>query len=373
MWPKLPASSEVETLMRSRIMLNRRRLLTGAASLSTTSGLTKAMAASPAEQRTSTLLLSDSAASTITFLDLADDHRQAIEVGAAPWGVSRLEEHAFVATAEGVAVLDLATRERTALIPYESQPGETGYGEYRPGGMGIAASPLGELLFVGNYLAGGPSRLEVIAWREERVVGSVETGIRPFDVVASRDGREAYSIDHDSYTVTVLDVEAMTARILPVSPLGDALGLAGFEKPHYAVLDPDGMLLLPFQGQVLARFDPAIGRYESIPLEANTHQHGIAINPAGDRVLIVGTGPAGGATGGASLTVMELPTARQTIVPLDRPHERVAFSPDERFAYLTGGYSFAGGGWDGITVVDLQEQTATEIEVGKWPLDLLVL
>ena len=319
------------------------------------------------------LMLSDSASDTVTFFDLADAAEASVQVGAAPWGIARQGDRAFVATAEGVAVLDLPTRERIALIPYESQPSSISYGEYRPGGMGIAIPPKGDLLFVGNYLADGPSRLEVIDWRRETVLGSVETGVRPFDVLASRDGREAYSIDHDSYTVTVLDVAEMTARILPVSPLGDALGLAGFEKPHYAVLDQDGRLLLPFQGQVLTRLDPQSKHYESIPLTANTHQHGIAINAAGTRLLVVGTGPAGGATAGASLTIMNLESNEQTLVPLDNPHERVAFGPDERVAYLTGGFTFGGGGWVGITIVDLEERTTSEVSVGALPLDVLVL
>jgi DNA-binding beta-propeller fold protein YncE len=328
----------------------------------------------PARQRDQvTLVLTNSDSDTVTFLNLATDDREEVTVGTAPWGITRHGRRAFITTAEGVAVLDLHRRKRTALVPYETQPAGLDFGEYRAGGMGVAVSPDGDRVFVGNYLPDGPSRLEVIDWQAEKVLGSIETGVRPFDVVASRDGHTAYSIDHDSYTVTVLDVATMTGRILPVSPLGDALGLAGFEKPHYAVLDPDGRLLLPFQGQILARLDPTTGQYEPIPLIANTHQHGIAINRDGDRLLIVGTGPAGSATASASLTVMDLATNEQTLIPLARTHERVAFSPDERQAYLTGGFSFAGLGWDGITVVDLEQQTTREIAVGAKPLDLLVL
>ena len=103
----------------------------------------------------------------------------------------------------------------------------------------------------------------------------------------------------------------------------------------------------------------------------------LALNSANSvptaRVLIVGTGPAGSANADPSLTTLDLPTGEETFVPLTRPHERVAFSPDERTAYLTGGFSFAGGGWDGITIVDLAQLTTREIEVGAKPLDIAVL
>jgi hypothetical protein len=320
-----------------------------------------------------TILLSDSASDTVTFLEVPGGTVQSVQVGSAPWGIARKDRRAFVATAEGVAVVELEERRQTALIPYESQPAEIGWGEYRAGGMGIAVSPTADLVFVGNYLSDGTSRLEIMDWRGASVVGSAPVGVRPFDVLASQDGLEAYSIDHDSYTMTVVSVETLAARTLPVSPLGDALGLAGFEKPHYGVLDGDGRILMPFQGQVLARLDPVSGTYESIPLEANTHQHGIAISRDGARLLIVGTGPAGGATAGASLTVMETGSGKQALVPLGRPHERVAFSADERAAFLTGGYTFAGGGWDGITVVDLESFTTVEIAAGAWPLDISVI
>lgn len=325
------------------------------------------------EMLTGLLVLTDSASDTVTFLELPDGTSETLRVGAAPWGIARDERRAFVATAEGVAVVDLRARKRLTLIPYASQPPEIGYGEYRAGGMGIALSPDGGLVFVGNYLADGSSRVEVIDWQAETVLGSAPVGVRPFDVLASRDGREAYSIDHDSYTVTVVEVETLATRTLPVSPLGDALGLAGFEKPHYAVSDPEDRLLIPFQGQVLARVDPATGDYESFPLSANTHQHGLAISTDGRRLLIVGTGAAGSATAGPSLTIMDLASTDQTLVPLARPHERVAFSADERFAFLTGGYTFAGGGWDGITIVDLEQRAVSELAVGAMPLDIAVL
>ena len=73
-----------------------------------------------------------------------------IEVGAAPWGVAvhAPTMRAYVSTAQGVAVVDLATRERVDLIPDRDTPARVGFGEYRRGGMGIAASPDGTRVYV---------------------------------------------------------------------------------------------------------------------------------------------------------------------------------------------------------------------------------
>ena len=66
------------------------------------------------------LVLTDSARDTVTFLSLDTNERESVLVGAAPWGIARQDDRAFVATAEGVAVLDLPARERTALYDLAS-------------------------------------------------------------------------------------------------------------------------------------------------------------------------------------------------------------------------------------------------------------
>ena len=48
-------------------------------------------------------------------------------------------------------------------------------------------------------------------------------------------------------------------------------------------------------------------------------------------------------------------------------------SPDGRTAYLTGGYTLTGGGWDGITVIDLETRAMHEIAVPGLPLDVVVV
>jgi hypothetical protein len=169
--------------------------------------------------------------------------------------------------------------------------------------------------------------------------------------------------------VTAVDPATRKTRTLPVAPLGRG----AFDKPHYAALRPNGHLLLPIQGRSLADLDPVSGDLVTTPMSADTHQHDVALSPDGRRLLIVGTGPAGGAHGAARLSMLDLDTLAEESIALARPHERVAISPDGRWAYLTGGYTFAGGGWDGLTIVDLQRRTVVELPVPDRPLDIVVL
>jgi DNA-binding beta-propeller fold protein YncE len=314
------------------------------------------------------LLVTNFGARHLSWVDPASGVVGQVEVGAAPWGVAVSAGRAYVSTAEGIAVVDLAARRRVALVPYLAKVGPPGSGEYRAGGMGIAASPDGSRVYVGVNLPGGNGRLEVLDTAQLRMVGGATVGVRPFDVAVSRDGRSVYSIDHDSFSVTIVEAATLATRTVAIAPAGrDA-----FAKPHYGVVGPDDRLLLPVMGRALVRMTPA-GDLTTLPLTANTHQHGAALTPDGLRLLIVGTGPAGQATGGASLTILDLATGAERILPLTRPHERVAVSGDGRTAYLTGGYSFANGGWDGITVIDLETGAAREIAVPGLPLDVAVV
>jgi DNA-binding beta-propeller fold protein YncE len=305
----------------------------------------------------------------ISWVDPARGVVAQVDVGAAPWGlVVAADGRAYVSTAEGIAVVDTVARRRVALVPYLADVGPPGSGEYRAGGMGIALSPDGGLVYVGVNLTGGDGRLEVLDTAQLRVVGSATVGIRPFDVAVSRDGRVVYSIDHDSFSVTIVDAATLATRTVTIAPVGrDA-----FAKMHYGVIGPDDRLVLPIMGRALVRLSPS-GDFTSTPLSANTHQHGVALASDGLRLLIVGTGPAGQATGGANLTILDLATGTERSLPLSRPHEKVAVSPDGRTAYLTGGYSFANGGWDGITVIDLETGATREIAVPGLPLDVTVV
>jgi YVTN family beta-propeller protein len=271
-----------------------------------------------------------------------------------------------------VTVVDIRQRHRVARIPYRAEVGPPAFGEYRAGGMGIAASSDGTRVYVGVFLPDRSGRLEVIDTAQRAVIASVPTGVRPMQVIVSPDGKAAYTIDHDTFTVTVVDTATFAARTLEVAPFGNG-GWGSWDKPHYAALRSDGRLLLPFQGRVLVILDPATGNVSEQPLGANTHQHGIALTPDERHLVIIGTGPAGPATAAPRLTLLDLATLAEDEIALNRPHERVALSPDGRFAYLTGGYTFANQGWDGITVAELEQRTTREIAVPDRPLDIVVL
>ncbi|MFC9270992.1 YncE family protein [Streptomyces zhihengii] len=343
-------------------------------------GTSSAAAGSPAAPAPSgrtpsgSLLVADFGADTVTFVDPARGAFDSVEVGTAPYGLVVGDDgRAWVATAEGVAVVDTAGRTRTALIRYETDGiGPPEHGEYRGGGMGIALAPDGRHVYVGVNRPGGDGTVEVVDTASLEVTGTADVGRRPFDVDVSRDGREVYATDHDSFDVTVVRADTLATRRIEVAPYGTEGGLGSWLKPHYAVVRPsDGRLLLPFEGERLVVLDPASGESRVERMTADTHQHGAAITADGT-LLVVGTGPIDPSSDeGPSLTV-RAPDGRERIIPLDGPHEDVAVSADGRTAYVTGGFT-RDGYWDGITVVDLDSGDTRRLPAGSRPLGVAVL
>ncbi|WP_139820868.1 YncE family protein [Krasilnikoviella flava] len=304
------------------------------------------------------LLVTQAARDTLAVVDPTDRRGSAvvdeIAVGAAPWDVAVDEgsRRAYVSTAEGIAVVDLGTRERTDLFPYAHQPDRVAFGEYRRGGLGLAVSPDGGRVHVA-VSTGDATFLETLDADSGEVVSSVPVGLRPFDVLVSDDGDEVYTVDHDGFTVTVVDPERERARAIEVAPFGREGGLASFEKPHYAVLDDAGDLLLPYQGRLLARVDPATGVVTTTELTADSHQHGVARADDGT-LVIAGNGPFGNAGSGPSIEVVG-PDGTDVVLATDRRHETVAVwrgRDGETYGVLAGGYTQQEA-WDGATVIPL--------------------
>lgn len=342
-----------------------------------------APASSSATGRTpqGTLLVADFGSDTVTFVDPGTPGSgktagpiASLAVGTAPYGLVVGEDgRAWVATAEGVAVVDTGRRTRIGTVPYETETGPVTTGEYRGGGMGIALAPGGRHVYVGVNVPDGNGTVEVIDTATREVTGVADVGRRPFDVDVSPDGREVYATDHDSFDVTAVDAGTLKTRRMEVAPYGTEGGLGSWLKPHYAVVRPeDGKLLLPFEGERLAVLDPRTGEVAIERMTADTHQHGAALAPDGT-LLVVGTGPIGPDDEDPSLTV-RTPDGKERIVPLDGPHEDVAVSADGRRAYVTGGFT-RDGYWDGITVVDLhdEESEPVRLEAGNRPLGIAIL
>jgi YVTN family beta-propeller protein len=339
---------------------------------------TRAESATPAPTRPGTatpaaagLLVADFGADTVTFVEPDQGPTGSVRAGTAPYGLAvGADGRAWVATAEGVAVVDTRTRERLALIRYATRGlGAPAHGEYRGGGMGIALAPDGEHVYVGVNVPDGDGVLEVIDTRTLEVTGTADTGRRPFDVDVSPDGRHVYATGHDSFDVTVVDTATLHTRRVDVAPYGTEGGLGSWLKPHYAAVRPsDGRLLLPFEGEKLVVLDPVSGRSTVQRMTARTHQHGAAVTADGT-LLVVGTGAVGGDGRGPSLTVRR-PGGREQVIPLDGPHEDVV--ADGRTAYVTGGFT-RDGYWNGLTVVDLDTGDTRRLAAGNRPLGIAVL
>lgn len=321
-----------------------------------------------------TLLVADFGADTVTFADPDRGALGSVQVGTAPYGlVVGADGRAWVATADGVAVVDTATRTRLGRVPYRTDGiGEPTRGEYRGGGMGIAIAPDGGHVYVGVNRPGGTGTVEVIDTGTMTVTGVAEVGRRPFDVDVAADGREVYATGHDSFDVTVVDTTSLATRRVEVAPYGTEGGLGSWLKPHYAVVRPaDGHLLLPFEGERLVDVDPATGRSRVEPMTANTHQHGATLTADGT-LLVVGTGPIVPADdSGPSLTIRP-PNGEERVIPLDGPHEDVIATADGRTAYVTGGFT-RDGYWNGITIVDLPTGDTRRLTAGARPLGIAIL
>lgn len=187
----------------------------------------------PAPTPDGTLLVADFGSDTVTFVDPKRGPLGSVEVGTAPYGLAvGADGRAWVATAEGVAVVDTRTRVRLALIPYETDTGPVTTGEYRGGGMGIALSPDGRRAYAGVNVPGGNGALEVIDTASREVTDTVPVGRRPFDVDVARDGSEVYATNHDSFDVTVVRADTLDPRRIEVAPYGTEGALGSWLKPR---------------------------------------------------------------------------------------------------------------------------------------------
>jgi hypothetical protein len=341
-------------------MVSRRTVLKSATALAVVAS------AAPVRAQSTPLgdfLLTNPPLDSLTFL--AEDNPEITQVAPSPWGAAvGPNGRAYVSLAQELAIVDTETHAVTSTVPYRTVIEQVGYGEYRSGGMGIAVTPDGRWVAVGIHMNGSNGLVELYDVQAGAFVATVPVGVRPFDVVSSPDSTHVYSIDHDSFTITAIELASQTATTIEAAPLG----YGEFDKPHYAAILRNGTLVLPYVGQLLWMLDPATGESMSLPMTADTHQHGITVSSDESTAFIVGTGPAGPAQGPPSLTVLNLESGEEFIIELELPHEQVVLTEDETGAILTGGYTFADGGWDGITRIDLPTGRISTLQIDGRPL-----
>ncbi|WP_416447150.1 hypothetical protein AB3K78_07625 [Leucobacter sp. HNU] len=327
----------------------------------------------PAPAPRALLLASLAHGDSVAVVDPAVDGEAGItriRAGASPWGVGVAPDgnRGYAATAEGLAVIDLGAAERSALVQYQHPAPRIGTGEYRAGGLGLAVSPDGSRVYVAVGTDEPRAYLEVFDAASGRFVGSARVGGRPFDVLVAPDGSWAATVDHDTFSVTVVDARTLEAQEHRIAPFGTEGGLASWEKPHYGAVDADGTILLPVQGKTVVRLDPRTGRTENaLQSRANSHAHGTVRS---DRLLVtVGTGAFGNATGEPNLSVLDLDSGVERIAPLPVPHETVAVWRDaegEDWAAVAGGNT-RDAGWDGITHVRVRDLRERRQPVAGYP------
>lgn len=134
-----------------------------------------------AEARHGTLLVTDFGSDTVTFVDPDKGPVDSVKVGAAPYGLALgADGRAWVATADGVAVVDTHDRRLLARIAYRTPGlGPVTGGEYRGGGMGIALAPDSRHVYVGVNVPDGNGTLEIIDTTTLEVTDTTPVGRRP--------------------------------------------------------------------------------------------------------------------------------------------------------------------------------------------------
>ncbi|MEK0100433.1 hypothetical protein WDA79_18405, partial [Streptomyces sp. A475] len=103
---------------------------TGATASSPPTAAVTPSAPAPARTAQGTLLVADFGSDTVTFVDPERGTLDSVKVGTAPYGlVVGKDGRAWVATAQGVAVVDTGTREKVGRIPYTTETGPATTGE----------------------------------------------------------------------------------------------------------------------------------------------------------------------------------------------------------------------------------------------------
>jgi YVTN family beta-propeller protein len=211
---------------------------------------------------------------------------------------------------DGVAVVDVATRTTTKVLPAGIDP-ET-----------FDVSADGRTLFVSNEDAATLSLVDVASGR---IKGTVKTGREPEGVTIAPDGRTVWVTGETDHDVTVVDV-ASGKSIAQIDTRG--------QRPRAVGFLPDGSkaYVTNEQSGTVAVIDPSSHTVRaSIPLPANSKPMGIAVSRDGSRVY-VSTG-----RGGTVVVIDPVRDSVMTTVHVGRRPWGIALSADGARLYTANG------------------------------------
>ncbi len=209
-------------------------------------------------------------------------------------------------TGSGVAVVDAATRSVVRYLATGAQP------------YTLAVCP-DDRLWVPIH---SERRLEVYATADQRPDGQVVVPPNPHAVAFSASLRRAYTANHESNAVTIIDMR--TDKVLKSVPVSRA--------PHSVAVSPDGGTVLVagyeahtadlIDARTLRRTGPfRVGRMPQSVAFSGDGRHAYVVNEGDHTVSVLN-----GRTGATTATVR-----------VGRSPRTVAVSPDGRLAYVSNG------------------------------------
>ena len=280
----------------------------------------------------------------------------------------------YVATGQGVAVIDVATGLPVTTIPTGSTPN------------GIALNPAGTRAYVANYELGS-SNATVIDTLANTVVTNAAVGTRASAVAVHPDGSRAYIVNSGDNTVSVIDTATNTVSntitvgnypvAIAINPAGTRLYVPNFNGSNVSVIDatsntlltsfstatsPNGVAFHPDGTRAyVTNFDngelrvvDALAHGVSNVIRVGVGPIGVAVNPAGTKAYVANANA-------NTVSVVNLsPLSITATIAVGAHPVGVAVTPDGTRAYVT---NYNG---DSISVID----TASDVVLGTLPVGL---
>lgn len=186
-----------------------------------------------------------------------------------------------------------------------------------------------------------------------RVVGRVATGIGPHEVAVAPDGRTAYVTNYGDRqagrSISVVDLDPLTARELPLDSLG---------RPHGVVVAAGRVYFTAEVNQAVARLDEAATGVDWVARTGQVATHMVVASPDGGTLYTANVGS-------GTVTRLTLATGAVRQIAVGPQPEGIALSPDGRELWV-------GHNGDGaLSVIDLRSaEVVATLPVGTMPIRL---